>query len=155
MKPLQFLLVFLLLAGLGYLLWFHSLNRNYLAYPLPVIGALNGPAYFAPLVGFGLGLLYAFLLLLPSLVRRSWAARASARKISALEQENQRLKLALARPMLNQQREVASTATVTGIPDRNLGSIGLNEDEPMSDFPGFERKGPQSDANKITVDKKR
>jgi hypothetical protein len=134
MKALQFVLVFVLLGGLGYLLWFHSLNRDFLAFPLPVVGAINAPGYVALVLGFVTGVVYASLLYVPNLVRRVVQGRRHQRELRGLREENARLRLALARPLVAAAEAAAPANAPSGVHAAHDPEPTAGDDEPMSDF---------------------
>ncbi len=86
MKILQYLQVFLLIAGIAYLTVFHFSNANVsVTFDTLLAGRYSSSASVAMLVGFIGGLLYGLLLTAPSLVRRASTMRRLNKRVRELE----------------------------------------------------------------------
>jgi uncharacterized integral membrane protein len=94
MKALQYLQVFLLIAGLIYLAVFHFRNVSGTAvvFDVPFAAPLGGPASLALLLGFLGGLLYGLLIAAPQLVRRAVMLNKLNRRVRELETEIAKLR---------------------------------------------------------------
>ncbi len=94
MKALQYLQVFLLIAGIVYLAVFHfrNLSNGAVIFDIPFAAPIGGFASLALLFGFIGGLLYGLLIASPHLVRRSFVMRRMSKRIRDLENENAKLR---------------------------------------------------------------
>jgi hypothetical protein len=93
MKALQYLQVFLLIAGIVYLVVFHLRNLGSgVIFDIPFAPPIGGYASVALLVGFLGGLLYGLLIASPHLVRRAVLMRGMSKRIRELENENAKLR---------------------------------------------------------------
>jgi uncharacterized integral membrane protein len=89
MKALQYLQVFLLIAGIAYLAVFHfrNISGSAVVFDIPFAPPLGGPASLALFLGFLGGLLYGLLIAAPQLVRRSFLLNKLNKRVRELETE--------------------------------------------------------------------